>query len=115
LTTTTQKRKMSKSAWFLIFLLIVAVVAVTVLAAIGSISLQFLADILVGYMAAGASSWMMAAVLLVLPFFGGILFFYIIKAYFIGDKTKGVAMGAGYSPTPAYPSAAQKDTETVIS
>jgi hypothetical protein len=42
--TTTQKKKLSKAAWFLVFLLIGGLVSVIVLAAIGYISLQFLAD-----------------------------------------------------------------------
>jgi hypothetical protein len=95
--TTTQKKKMSKAAWFLIFLLIGGIVAVIVLAAIGYISLQFLADGIVSYMAAGASSWMIGTLLIVLPFAGGMIFFWVVKTYFIGDKTKGVQLN-NYTP-----------------
>jgi len=117
MTTATQKKKLSKSAWFLIFLLIAAVITISVLAAIGYISLQFLADGIVSYMAAGASSWMMGALFIILPFVGGILFAYIVKTYFIGNKVTGVNTGSGmgYNPQPMAPSTVQKDTETVIS
>lgn len=114
MTTTTQKKKMSKAAWFLVFLLIVGIVAVIVLAAIGYISLQFLADGIVGYMAAGATSWMIGTLLIVLPFVGGMICFWIIKTYFIGDKTKTTL--PTYTPqgqTLSQP--AQTGTETVIS
>jgi hypothetical protein len=116
MTTTTQKRKLSKSAWFLVFLLIAVVITVTVLAAIGYISLAFLGDILVGYMTFGASSWVTATIAITIPFLVGILFYWTIKTYFIGNKTQGVIQQpGGYAPTPTYPSATQKDTETVIS
>jgi len=112
---TTQKKKLSKSAWFLVFLLIAAVITIAVLAIVGMISLQFVADGIVGYMAVGASSWMMGTLLIALPFLGGILFFYIVKVYFIGNKTVSPVAQGGYAPAPAYPTAQQKDTETVIS
>jgi hypothetical protein len=116
MTTTTQKKKLSKAAWFLIFLLIGTVITVIVLAAIGYISLQFLADILVGYSTFGSYGWVESVITVTIPFVTGILFFWIVKTYFIGDKTKGaIATGGGYSPTPVYPSQHQQDTETVIS
>lgn len=116
MSTTTQKKKLSKSAWLLIFLFIAAIITVTVLAAIGYISLAFLADALVGYMMFGSASWMTATVALVLPFLGGILLAYIVKTYFIGNKVTGTAVATGgYAPAPAYPNTAQQDTETVIS
>lgn len=109
-----QKKKLSKSAWFLIFLLIAAIITVAVLALVGMISLQFLADIIVGYNAFGATGWMVGTLTIALPFLCGILCYYIVKVYFIGNKTT-TPIGGGYAPTPYTPSAAQKDTETVIS
>jgi hypothetical protein len=80
------------------------------------ISLQFLADGIQGYMLVGSTSWILGTLLIALPFLGGILFFYIVKVYFIGNKTAGVnQIGAGYAPQASYPSQQQKDTETVIS
>jgi hypothetical protein len=115
LTTTTQRKKLSKSAYLLIFLLIGAIIVVSVLAFLGKISLQFLADGIVGYHMAGSMNWVMGALTIVLPFVGGILFFYFIKVYFIGNKTTGAVATGGYAPTPYTPSATNKDTETVIS
>lgn len=114
--TTTQKKKLSKAAWFLVFLLIGTIIAVVVLAAIGYISLQFLADALVGYMVFGSLGWMEATISIVLPFLAGILFFWIVKTYFIGEKTKGAIIpgAGGYAPAPAYPAQSQNDTKTEI-
>jgi len=99
---TTQKKKLSKSAWLLIFIIIGGLVTVSVLAVIGYISLQFVADGITSYMMIGASSWMMGTLLIALPFLGGVLFFYFLKVYIIGNKTTGVMPGGGYSPTPSH-------------
>jgi hypothetical protein len=114
MTTQTQKRKLSKAAWFLVFLLIGTIIAVAVLAIVGMISLQFLADILVGYMNFGAAGWVEATIAIAIPFFVGILFYWLIKTYFIGNKVN-TPVNPAYSPTPSYPAQTQKDTETVIS
>jgi len=114
MTTATQKRKLSKSAWFLVFLLIAVIITITVLAVIGYISLAFLGDILVGYMTFGASSWITATIALVIPFFVGILVYWVIKTYFIGNKVTNTM--PTYTPQGQTLSAPQqKDTETVIS
>jgi len=117
MTTTTQKKKLSKGTWALIFILIAALITVVVLAAVGYISLQFIADGINGFMTFGSAGWMEGTIVLVLPFLGGILLFYIVKTYFIGNTVKGVNTGSGmgYNPQPTAPSATQKDTETVIS
>jgi hypothetical protein len=112
--TTTQKKKLSKAAWFLVFLLIGGLVSVIVLAAIGYISLQFLADGIVSYMAAGATSWMIGTLLIVLPFVGGMIFFWIVKTYFIGDKTKGVQLN-NYTPQTGASTAASTGVTTEVS
>jgi hypothetical protein len=114
MTTTTQKKKLSKGTWALIFLLVAAVITIAVLAVVGYISLQFLADGIVSYMSAGASSWMMGTLLIALPFLGGTLFTYIIYTYFRGNKV--VNTMPTYTPQGQTLSAPQaKDTETVIS
>jgi hypothetical protein len=112
--TTTQKKKMSKAAWFLVLLLIGGIVTVAVLAITGRISLQFAADGVTSYMAAGTSSWMIGTLLIVLPFTGGMIFFWIIKTYFIGDKTKGIQLN-NYTPQTGASTAASSGVTTEVS
>jgi hypothetical protein len=117
MSTITQKRKLSKGTWVLLFVILAAVITVAVLAVVGYISLAFLTDWLVGAMTFGASGWINAALVLAAPFALGLLFYYLVINYFVGQKVTG-ATGTtpGYSPVPTYPSApAQSDKETKIS
>jgi hypothetical protein len=112
--TITQKKKLSKGTWVLIFLLIAAVITVTVLAVVGYINLAFLSDWLVGAMTFGASSWVNATLVLVAPFALGLLFYYLVINYFIGNKVTNTA--PVYNPqgqTLSNPQ--QQGKETVIS
>ena len=116
MTTITQKKKLSKGTWALIFIVIAAVIAVAVLAVVGYISLTFLTDALVSIMMLGAGSWMSAIIVLATPFAIGIALAYVVQKYFIGNKVTNPGLAAGgYSPMPSYPTASQKDTETTVS
>jgi hypothetical protein len=108
---------MSKGTWALIILVLVAVIVVGVLAAIGYISLAFLGDALISVMSFGAASWINATLVLIGSFALGLVFYYVVINYFVGQKvttTPNYSSG-GYNPQPTTPTPAQSGKETVIS
>lgn len=94
--TITQKKKLSKGTWALIFIAIAAVIAVAVLAAVGHIDLGFLtapydmetgtSGVLVGYATFGTISWINAALIILAPFAVGIVLAVLAYRYFVGQK-----------------------------
>ena len=116
MTTITQKRKLSKSAWALVLIALIAVIALVVVSVLGIIDLSFLG---IGFLAiySWASIDIINALLLTAGWFTlGVLIYYVVIKYFVGQKVTNTGLGQpGYAPTPAYPSQSQKDTETVIS
>jgi hypothetical protein len=117
MTTITQKRKLSKSAWLLIILAGVALIALILCSALGIIDLSWLG---VGYLSIfmAASTDLVIAVLISAGFFAlGVLTYWTLIKYFIGNKVT-TAPGAqpGYAPVPTYPSQpSQSGQETKIS
>lgn len=114
--TMTQKKKLSKGTWALILVVIVAVIAVAVLAAVGYISLAFLANWLVSIGIFGSSSWINEVIVLIIPFVGGVLVCYVVYTYFIGQKVTLAQNTGTYQPqgqTMSQP--AQAGKETVVS
>lgn len=110
---------MSKAAWALVLIMIIGVVAIIVAAALGFIDLAPVGDGLVAvYMWASMDIVNAVLISIALPLVG-ILLFWVVQRYFIGQKvttTAGIGSG-GYNPAPVYPSSnpSQKDTETTIS
>ncbi len=115
MTTTTQRKKLSKSAWVLIVLVGVDLIGVIIANALGAIDLSWLGIGFLGIYFAVSQDLVLA----VLVSFGwvtlGVLFCYAYYTYFRGNKTT-TTPGTGYNPQPTTPSTpVQKDTETVIS
>ena len=125
--TITQKKKLSKGTWVLIFVAIAALITIAVLAAVGIVDLGFLtadydmetgtSGLLVGYAVFGSNGWINAAIIILIPFVLGIIVCWALYRYFIGQKvtTQQPAAGYGYNPQPTTPSQPQSGTETVIS
>ena len=116
MTTITQKRKLSKSAWVLIIILFVAIIAVAVLAFMGILDLSPISN---GYLGVfmWASQDIVNGLLTGVGFvFLGVAIYWVTIKYFIGNKvTTSTMPGMGYNPLPSTPSQSQKDSETVIS
>ena len=115
MTTITQRKKLSKGTWALVFIVIAAIIAIAVLAAVGYINLAFLAAWLVSVMTFGTSSYINAIIVLAIPLVGGIVLSYIVTQYFIGQKVTTNPISTGYNPQPTTPTPAQSGKETVIS
>jgi hypothetical protein len=114
MTTITQKRKLSKGTWVLLFVVIGAIFAVAVAAVLGYISLAFLTDALVSVMTFGTASWINAVLILTGTFVLGILFYYVVINYFVGNKVTNTA--PIYTPQgQALSNPQQSNKETVIS
>lgn len=108
------RKKLSKSGWILLAMLGVLCIAAPLLHFTGIIDLSFLG---VGYMGlmlwAGENGWN-ALIVGVGHVAFGLLIFYGLKSYIIGEKQ--VMMGPmGYHPQPTTPSQPQSSPETVIS
>ena len=101
----------------LIFILIAAIITIAVLAVVGIINIAFIGEWLVGAMNFGAAGWINATLVLVAPFALGLLFYYLVINYFVGNKvTNAPGTQPGYSPAPTYPtSQPQSGKETTIS
>jgi H+/Cl- antiporter ClcA len=115
MTTITQRKKLSKGTWALLIITFIAIIAIAVAAFLGYINLAFLANWATGTMSFGASSWVNAVIVLVVPFIGGVLACYVVYTYFKGQQTTiqnpGVYTPQGQSVgTPN-----QSGKETVIS
>lgn len=86
MTTITQKRKLSKSAWFLIILFFVVFIAVVITATIGIIDLSWLAAGFLGIYVAVSTDLVLAILLTVGEIAFGVFLCYIGYRYFIGQK-----------------------------
>lgn len=105
MTTITQRKKLSKGTWVLIFALLAVVIAVAVLAAVGIIDLGFLtadfdmetgtSGLLVGYAMFGADGWINAIIIIIIPFAAGIVACWLLYRYFIGQKVTAALPGTG--------------------
>ena len=116
MSTITQRKKLSKGTWALIFIVLAALIAVIVLAAVGIVDLTFMAELVVGYATFGTYGWINAAIIIVLPFGVGMIVCWMLYRYFIGQKVTTTLQQQGYSPTPTYPTQPQQSgNETVIS
>jgi hypothetical protein len=112
--TITQKKKMSKGTWALIILVLVSVIVVAVLAAIGYISLAFLGDALVSVMTFGTGSWINATLILAGAFCLGLVFYYVVINYFVGQKVTNT-LPTSTPQGQALSTPQQSGKETVIS
>jgi hypothetical protein len=118
MSTVTQRKKLSKGTWMLLLVLGVVLIAVVVAHFLGAINLGFIGDWAIAYVSFGMSSGWNAAIVLGIPFVIGILFFYTLKAYFIGEKITTVysTASSGYNPQPTTPAQPQQQgKETTIS
>ncbi len=116
------RKKLSKSTYILLAIIFIAVIVAVVLHftyhAVGfGIDLNFIGDIAIALISFGASSGWSAGIVLAIPFVVGMLCFYALKAYFIGEKQVmiGTIAPSGYNPQPSTPSQPQQKDETVIS
>jgi len=114
MTTITQKKKLSKSAWLLIFIALIAVVAVIVLASLGIIDLSPAGNAYLTVFMWGSNDIVNALLLSAGLFMLGVLVYYAVTKYFIGNKVT-TTMPA-YMPQGQTVAAQPKsDSETVIS
>lgn len=123
--TITQKKKLSKGSWVLIFLLIAALITFVVLAIVGLIPMGFLiADdmengdvgLLVNYALFGTGGWVNAVIMILLPFLGGLLFMWVIYRWFVGQKVTVAAAGQSvYTPQTGASAGTQSGTSTEVS
>ena len=127
--TITQKKKLSKGTWALIGLIIVAIIAVVVLSIFPLddpyIKLNFLTDdmnaengpgLLVGYAIFGSNSWINAALIIVGPFVIGMIFFWAIQRWIVGQKVTVAAAGQSvYTPQTGASTGTQSGTSTEVS
>lgn len=114
MTTITQKRKLSKSAWALVLIALIAVIAIVVCAFLGIIDLSPVATgFLSIYM--WASTDILNAVLITVGWVAvGVLGYYVIIKYFIGNKvTTSMPTYTPQGQTLSNPQ--QQGSETVIS
>lgn len=114
MTTITQKKKMSKSAWLLIFLAIAAVIAVIITASLGIIDLSPVSNVYLAVFSWAGVDIVNAILLSLGLFMFGVLVYYAITKYIIGNKVTTTL--PAYTPT-GQTVTPQKDqgTETVIS
>jgi hypothetical protein len=113
MTTITQRQKLSKGTWVLIFAVIAAIIAVAVLAAVGYISLAFLQDWLVSVGVFGATSWVNEVIVIASSAVAlGVVPTWLIYRYFIGQKVKGVPL---YTPQTGATPAQSTGTSTEVS
>lgn len=116
MSTITQRKKLSKGTWALILIVFISIIAIAVAAFLGYISLQFLADWVVGTMAFGSTGWVNGVIVLITPFVGGILVAYVVTRYFIGQKVTGIPAPGTYTPQgQTLSQQPQSGNETVIS
>jgi preprotein translocase subunit SecG len=122
--TITQKKKLSKGTWVLVFLVIGVIIAVAVLAAVGYIDLGFLtADdmendnigLLVSYSLFGTSGWINALIVILLPFAAGMILAVILYRYFIGQKVTVAAGQSVYTPQTGASVGTNSGTSTEVS
>jgi hypothetical protein len=114
--TTTQRKKKSIWLWVLIIVAVAAVGTAALLHFLGIINLGFLG---VGFLAmqVWSAETVVNGILLDVGLVTlGVLIYYVLKTYFIGNTVSGAVQAGqqGYAPAPVYPSQTQKDTETVI-
>ena len=115
MSTITQRKKLSKSAWLLVILLFAAVIGLIDASTLGYISLQFLAD---GFIAVyvWASLDIINALLLTAGWFMfGVATYYIIIKYFVCNKVTAALPGTYTPQGQTLSNAQQQGTETVIS
>jgi len=117
MTTITQKRKLSKSAWVLILIAFIAVVTLVITAAIGLIDLSPIGNAYLSIFSWGSSDVVNGILTGGLFFVLGVLAFYVTTRYFIGSKTTLPTGTQGYSPSPTYPASqpVKSGEETTIS
>jgi hypothetical protein len=114
--TQTQRKKLGKGTWMLLIVLGVAIIVFAVLHFVGIINLGFIGDWAINFASFGTASGWNAAIVLGIPFIIGVLFFYTLKAYFIGEKVTTVTQVGGYNPLPTTPAQSQQQgKETTIS
>jgi len=114
--TMTQRKKLSKSGWILLAIFAVLVIALPILHFTGILDLSFLGNGYVALMIWASSNGWNALIVGVGHIVFGVLIFYGLKSYIIGEKISAPTATGGYSPAPTYPStpAAEKQ-ETEIS
>jgi hypothetical protein len=110
------RKKLSKSGWILLGILAILVIALPILHFTGIIDLSFLGTGYVGLMMWASENGWNALITGTGHVTLGILLFYGLKSYIIGEKQVMITTtSGGYSPQPSVPSQPQQKDETVIS
>lgn len=117
------RKKLSRSGWILLFAVFVGIIAIVVLAIVGILDFSWLVGengILISLALWASGSPVNIVMLLVAPFAGGMIVFYFLKSYIIGEKqvmvyNTGVQQTGGYNPQPTTPSQPQQQQETEVS
>jgi sterol desaturase/sphingolipid hydroxylase (fatty acid hydroxylase superfamily) len=115
MTTITQRKKLSKAAWALVFIFIIGIIAIIVAATLGFIDLTPVSDgVLAIYMWASMDIVNAVLITIALPL-AGVLLFWVVQRYFIGQKVTTTApMYTPQGQTLSQPIHNQEN-ETVIS
>jgi hypothetical protein len=123
--TITQKKKLSKGTWALIFIAIAALIACIVLAVVGILPVGFLINdnmengdlgLLVSYALFGTGTWINALIIILLPFLGGAVFMWVIYRWFVGQKVTVAAAGQSvYTPQTGASASTSAGTSTEVS
>lgn len=122
--TITQKKKLSKGTWALIFLAIAGLITFIVLAAVGIIPLGFLINddmengdvgLLVNYAVFGTGGWINAVIMILLPFLAGLVFMWVIYRWFVGQKVTVAAGQSVYTPQTGASASTNSGTSTEVS
>jgi len=110
------RKKLSKSGWILLGIIVILVIALPILHFTGVIDLSFLGNGYVGLMVWASENAWNALIVGIGHVAIGVLIFYGLKSYIIGEKQVMITTGAsGYAPQPSVPSQPQQKDETVIS
>ncbi|MFA5365623.1 MAG: hypothetical protein WC325_10635 [Candidatus Bathyarchaeia archaeon] len=120
--TITQKKKLSKGTWVLIFVAIAALITIAVLAAVGIVDLGFLtadydmetgtSGLLVGYAVFGSNGWVNATIIILIPFVFGVIASWVVTRYFVGQKVTAPTI---YTPQTGASSTQTSGTTTEVS
>src|SRR3972149_11433322 len=98
MTTITQRKKLSKSAWALIFIALISVIPIIICASLGIIDLAPASN---GYLSVfmwGSNDIVNALLLSTGLFMLGVLAYYAVQRYFVGSKVTTTGQIGGYNP-----------------
>lgn len=108
------RKKISKSGFILIAVAVIAVIALPILHMVGVLDLTFLADGFLGLYMWGSMSFWNALIITVATFALGMITFYMLKGYIIGEK-QVMLPGTAYNPMGQTITPQQQKEEVTVS